>query len=230
MPLYLYVTGVRNGLRGGALGALLIGLLAACTSAAPKPSATPASTAAVALRQLSVRSWAPMTGYARRQFGPAWADVDHNGCDTRNDILNRDLTAKQWRAGTHDCVVVAGDLNEPYSGAAMHFLKSDASAVQIDHVVALGDAWQTGAAAWDAARREAFANDPRNLLAVDGRLNEAKGDADAASWLPPRAAAQCAYVVRQIAVKRAYGLWVTPAEHDAMARVLAGCPGAQLPS
>ena len=164
-----------------------------------------------------------MRGYRRTAFGPAWADVDHNGCDTRNDVLNRDLTNKQWRAGTHDCVVVAGDLLDPYTATHVHFQKSDAIAVQIDHVVALGDAWQTGAAAWTAARRLEFANDPLNLLAVDGPTNEAKGDANAAKWLPPNRAFDCAYVRRQIAVKHKWLLWVTPAEHDAMATVLGRC-------
>jgi len=170
-----------------------------------------------------------MTGYARSRFGPAWADVDHNGCDTRNDVLNRDLTDKRWRTGTHGCVVVEGNLADPYSGTSIRFTKANADAVQIDHVVALGDAWQTGAAAWSDDRRTRFANDPLDLLAVDGPLNEAKGDADAASWLPPNHSARCAYVARQIAVKRKWGLWVTPAERDAMAKVLASCPATALP-
>jgi hypothetical protein len=166
-----------------------------------------------------------MTGYTRAQFGPAWADVDHNGCDTRNDILNRDLVGVTWRAGTHDCVVITGTLDDPYTAKTINFVKADAIAVQIDHVVALGDAWQTGAQGWTAATREQFANDPLNLLAVDGPANEQKSDSDAASWLPPNRAFRCAYVARQITVKAIYRLWVTGAEHDAMANVLAGCPG-----
>ena len=166
---------------------------------------------------------APKTGYARTRFGPAWADVDHNGCDTRNDILNRDLTTKQWRSGTHNCVVVAGTLADPYTGATLPFIKARAADVQIDHIVALADAWQTGASAWNDAQREKFANDPDELLAVDGKANEAKGDADAATWLPPNHAFRCEYARRQIAVKRKYSLWVTQPEHDALAAVLASC-------
>jgi hypothetical protein len=177
-----------------------------------------------------VQGRAPRTGYAREQFGPAWADVDRNGCDTRNDILNRDLVQETWRAGTHGCVVLSGTLVEPYSGRTVAFAKADASAVQIDHVVALSNAWQTGAQQLDAATRRALANDPLGLLAVDGRLNQQKGDGDAATWLPPARGFWCPYVARQVAVKARYRLWTTPPEHAAMARVLAACPGEPLPA
>jgi hypothetical protein len=187
---------------------------------------TPATgTAAELLATIPIKGRAPKTGYSRAQFGPAWADVDHNGCDTRNDILNRDLTGVTWRAGTHDCVVIAGTLDDPYTASSISFEKANATAVQIDHVVALGDAWQTGAQGWTASTREQFANDPLNLLAVDGPANEQKSDSDAASWLPANAAFRCTYVARQITVKATYALWLTGAEHDAMASVLAACPG-----
>jgi hypothetical protein len=189
----------------------------------------PAGDALGTLDTLAVKGRAPKTGYSRDEFGPAWADVDHNGCDTRNDILNRDLTAKQWRTGTHDCVVVAGTVVDPYTGRTLTFEKANAIAVQIDHVVALSDAWQTGAQALSAADRLRFANDPVNLFAVDGPTNESKGDADAASWLPPNRPFRCTYVEHQIAAKARYGLWVTRAEADAMRRVLATCPGARIP-
>ena len=102
--------------------------------------------------------------------------------------------------------------------------------MQIDHVVALSDAWQKGAQQWTPARRLAFANDPLNLLAVDGALNAQKCDGDAATWLPPAKGFRCAYVARQVAVKAKYGAWVTQAEHDAIARVLAACPAEPLPT
>ena len=102
-------------------------------------------------------------------------------------------------------------------------------AVQIDHVVALGDAWQKGAQQWTSAERVAFANDPLELLAVSGPANQQKGDADTATWLPPNKAFRCAYVARQVAVKRKYRLWVTAAEEQAMIRVLSGCPAQPLP-
>ncbi len=185
--------------------------------------------AANVVDQLTVKGRAPKTGYSREQFGPAWADVDRNGCDTRDDILNRDLADKEWRAGTHGCVVIAGKLADPYTGRVLEFAKADAAAVQIDHVVALSDAWQKGAANWDAARRRAFANDPLNLLAVDGPTNERKGDGDAATWLPPNKAYRCRYVARLAAVKAKWNLWVTAAEHDAMVRVLTACPRELVP-
>jgi len=184
----------------------------------------PPRDAAALLATLAVKGRAPKTGYARARFGPAWADVDRNGCDTRNDILNRDLDHKQWRARTHGCVVIDGDLTDPYTGRVVHFVKRDAAAVQIDHMVSLSDAWQKGAQRWDTRKRTDFANDPRNLIAVGAAVNHAKGDSDAASWLPPRRAFRCAFVARQITVKAAWGLWVTAAERDQMARVLSRCP------
>lgn len=180
------------------------------------------------LATLPVKGRAPKTGYSRDQFGPAWSDVDHNGCDTRNDILRRDLTALALRPGTRGCVVLSGVLADPYTAVAIHFLRGNATSteVQIDHVVALSDAWQKGAQQLSPARRLSFANDPLNLLAVDGPANQRKSDGDAATWLPPNKSYRCTYVARQISVKSSYGLWVTQAEHDAMTRVLADCPGA----
>jgi hypothetical protein len=181
------------------------------------------------LETLSVQGRGPKTGYAREAFGARWSDVDRNGCDTRDDILNRDLRAKEWRPGTHECVVVAGVLRDPYTGQRLTFTKEHAEAVQIDHVVALSDAWQKGAAQWDARRRLAFANDPLNLLAVDGPTNSRKSDGDAATWLPPERSFRCRYVARMVAVKAKWKLSVTPAEHDAIARVLARCPEQRVP-
>lgn len=177
------------------------------------------------LAKLAVKGRAPRTGFDRDRFGPAWADVDRNGCDTRNDVLKRDLRDEKFRPGTHDCVVVSGVLDDPYSGKTISFRRGQdtSSEVQIDHLVPLSDAWQKGAQQWTAAKRKEFANDPLNLLAVDGPLNGQKSDSDAATWLPPRRAYRCAYVARQIDVKARYDLWVTSAEKDAMDRVLDSC-------
>ena len=194
-------------------------------SSATTPTLEASGDAATVLATLPVKGRAPKTGYRREEFGQRWRDIDRNGCDTRNDILNRDLTNKTWRENTRGCVVLSGILAEPYSGETRYFDKSQASAIQIDHVVALSDAWQKGAQALSAEQRETLANDPLNLLAVDGRLNQQKSDGDAATWLPPNRSFRCTYVSRQIAVKAKYQLWVTPAERDAMARVLNVCPG-----
>ena len=189
---------------------------------------TPAGTARDVLATLPIKGRAPKTGYSRDQFGQAWADVDRNGCDTRNDMLRRDLTSLAIKPGSRDCVVLSGRLNDPYTAAPINFLRgsSTSTAVQIDHVVALSDAWQKGAQQLSPAQRTAFANDPLNLLAVDGPANQQKSDGDAATWLPPNRSFRCEYVTRQISVKSSYSLWVTQAEHDAMARVLGDCPGA----
>nr|WP_245862765.1 DUF1524 domain-containing protein [Phycicoccus duodecadis] len=204
----------------------------------PTPSPTPTKaapargTALAALATVAVKGRAPKTGYDRAQFGTAWKDVDRNGCDTRNDILRRDLRPFTLKAGTHGCLVLSGTLKSPYTGATKAFVRGQgtSSAVQIDHVVALSDAWQKGAQQLDAGTRTAFANDPLNLLAVEGAVNQAKSDGDAATWLPPRKAYRCAYVARQVAVKVRYHLWMTAAEHDAVERILLTCPGQKLPT
>lgn len=228
------------------VGAVVVALLAACAAgtpatdgpsrktapAEPRASVAPAGDGALeAALALPVKGRAPRTGYDRDLFGSGWVDTDRNGCDTRNDILARDLTDVTYKAGTNDCVVLTGVLADPYSGTTVPFLRGNdtSTAVQIDHVVALADAWQKGAQQWDEETRVAFANDPLNLLAVSGELNQAKGDGDTATWLPPNRAVRCAYVARQVAVKVAYGLWVTPAERDAMVRILDRCPGEPLP-
>ncbi|MFE5337388.1 DUF1524 domain-containing protein [Isoptericola sp. NPDC056573] len=196
------------------------------------PGTSPAGTALAALEGLPVKGRAPKTGYSRDQFGPAWADVDHNGCDTRNDVLARDLTRTVTDPDTHDCIVLSGVLADPYTATRIDFLRGQATstAVQIDHVVALSDAWQKGAQQLDGVARRQLANDPLNLLAVDGPTNSGKGDGDAATWLPPSKTFRCQYVARQVAVKQAYALWVTQAEHDAIAGILSRCPDEPLPS
>lgn len=181
------------------------------------------------LATLPVKGKAPKTGYARvKDFGPAWMDVDRNGCDTRDDVLRRDLTQV---TGTR-CKVLTGVLHDPYTRKVIDFRRgeSTSTAVQIDHVVALSEAWQTGAQRLTQAQRERLANDPTNLFAVDGPTNEAKGDGDAATWLPPNKAFRCTYVAHQVAVKAAYHLWVTAPEKSAIQRVLTTCPDEQAPS
>ena len=188
--------------------------------------------ATAVLETLAVKGRAPKTGYTRAQFGPAWADVDRNGCDTRNDILKRDLTSITYRAKTRNCVVESGTLVDRYSGETINFVKGNISSmeVQIDHVVALSNAWQTGAFKLTAEQRKALSNDPLNLFAVKGRLNSQKGDGDAATWLPPLKSFRCSYVAQQIAVKAKYSLWVTAPEKAAMVSILAKCPTQKVPA
>jgi hypothetical protein len=184
-------------------------------------------TAVAALKVLPVKSWASHTGYQRSQFGDGWGDIGF--CDTRNYILKRDLRNIVMRSG-ENCIVASGTLNDPYTGKVINFVRGvkTSLAVQIDHVVALSNAWSTGAQQLSYAKRVQLANDPLELLAVDGPTNESKSDSDAANWLP-RTAYRCAYVARQIAVKRKYQLWVTSQEKSAMAGVLSTCPGFKLP-
>lgn len=185
----------------------------------------PAGRAMDVLEALPVKGRAPGNTYDRSAFGQAWLDVDRNGCDTRNDILRRDLSGARFAEGSR-CRVGAGSFQEPYTGRTLVFRRGAESskAVQIDHIVALGDAWQKGAQQLSAEQRQHLANDPLNLVAVDGQANQDKSASDAATWLPPNKAFRCHYVARQVSVKAAYGLWVTAAEKDAMQRVLGGCP------
>ncbi|WP_193746359.1 GmrSD restriction endonuclease domain-containing protein [Demequina aestuarii] len=198
-------------------------------SAAPTASADAADTAgtaSAAALDLTVKGRAPATGYDRGQFGDGWVDVDRNGCDTRNDMLRLRLTD---RVMSGECVVLEGSLADPFTGRTLRFVRGGESEVDVDHLVALSDAWQKGAATWEFAKRVAFANDPLNLEPVDAGANRAKGDGDAATWLPPQKDYRCEYAARQIAVKAKYGVWVTEAELDALLRVLDGCPGQGLP-
>jgi len=186
--------------------------------------------AATALAALPVAEKTSLAGYERGcgqgegcVFGPAWADVDHNGCDQRNDVLHRDLTQVQVREGTHDCVVVAGVLDDPYTGTSIPFAKADAAEVPIDHVVPLAAAWVQGAAAWPLAQRESFANDLSNLIATTREANAAKGDSTADEWVPGDATYGCSYATVVVTVKQEYGLSVTAAESGALRSLLATC-------
>lgn len=209
--------------------------LASCGAGDPPQTTsirTSGTTALSQLATLTVKGRAPRTGYERDKFGDGWGDTDHNGCDpthlpptTSGDILRRDLSQVTFKPRTRDCVVAAGVLvDDPYTGKDIRFVRGGPVEVDIDHVVALSDAWQKGAFGWDTTKRVAFANDPLNLLAVDASANRQKGDGDAATWLPANKGTRCEYVARQVGVKAKYGLWVTRAEHAAIDRVLRTCP------
>lgn len=180
------------------------------------------------IETLAVKGRAAKTGYDRSSFSH-WRDPDRNGCDARNDILRRDLTNLVIKSDSNGCKVLGGVLADPYSGKNIDFVFG-ASLVDIDHVVALSNAWQTGAFQFTSEIRLQFANDPLNLLAVSASLNRQKGDGDAATWLPPTKSYRCQYVARQIAVKKKYGLWLTKPEKVAMSTLLAKCPKEEIPN
>nr|WP_267279210.1 HNH endonuclease family protein [Arthrobacter sp. CDRTa11] len=215
------------------VAALLTGGLTGCEPGSTRGTAyagteAKAGDAAAALAQLEtipVKGRAPKTGYSRGEFGPAWADVDRNGCDTRNDILARDLVEETFKDGTHNCVVLTGTLPDKYTGKTIAFIRGaeTSSEVQIDHLVPLSLAWQTGAQQISEEERKQFANDPLNLMAADGPANMSKSGKDAATWLPSNKSFRCEYVARQTAVKAKYKLWVTKPEHDAIAGILNTC-------
>jgi len=185
------------------------------------------SLALAELDKLPIKGRAPKTDYSRDQFGDGWRTI--GGCDTRNIILNRDLKNVSVDS---NCRVIMGILDDPYTDKTINFIRGDATSddVQIDHVVALSDAWQKGAQQLSFDNRIDLANDPLELLAVSGQANQQKGDSDAASWLPKNKSFRCEYVSRQIAVKRKYALWVTRAEYDAIKSVLNNCQNQLLPN
>lgn len=191
------------------------------------PASSTSSPALKVLGTLAVKGRAPKTGYSREQFGGVWADIDGT-CDARDVILQRDLVDTKVN---DKCQVTSGVLHDPYTGKTIDFTRgpSTSASVQIDHVVAISDAWQTGAQQLTPAERKAMYVDPLELLAVDGPANQQKSDGDAATWLPSNKAFRCQYVARQIAVKAKYRLWVTPAEKQAIQAVLSKCPGQTVP-
>lgn len=193
-----------------------------------KPVVSDNPNAAVAievLEELDEKGRAPKTNYSRERFSPGWNTKQ--GCDVRNIILNRDLQNVKLN---DKCQVVSGLLQDPYTGHEVQFKRGagTSSAIQIDHVVALSNAWQTGAQKLTYDERNKLANDPLELIAVDGPANQKKSDGDAATWLPSNKAYRCSYIARQITVKQKYDLWVTPPEKKAMQRILKTCPDQRL--
>lgn len=232
---------VRRNFAATAAGLMLAGALTGCSSAYEANTETSEAyhrgpeyeyTISVEeiidkLGELAIKGRAPKTGYEREEFGSGWTETD--SCDMRNRILERDLVDVTY--SPDGCKILSGTLPDPYTGKTIPFVRGETTSddMQIDHVVALSNAWQTGAQQLDVSERVAFANDPRNLTATEGRINQQKGDADAATWLPPNRAYRCNYVARQVLVKHEYDLWVTPAEHDAMLDVLDNCDTVAVP-
>ena len=173
------------------------------------------------LEKLEVKGRAPKTDYSREQFYSGWPNVD--GCSLRQRIIRREFGES---AVLNECNVMAGEYDEPYTGEHMVFTEREqiSKGIQIDHVVALSDAWQKGAQNISAEKRYELATDPLNLLAVDGDANKKKSDGDAATWLPSNKKFRCQYVARQVSVKYKYSLWVTEAEKNAISKVLENCP------
>lgn len=204
-------------------------------SATPVPSPSDSllvTTDALAVAQsLPVRGRSASTVYSRDAFGTAWKDVDRNGCDTRNDILQRDFNSAIFKPGTGDCKVIGGTWIDPYSNESYTFSEPPSGA-QIDHIVSLKNAWQMGADQWDEQTRTEFANDPLNLRVTIASLNQQKSDSNAASWLPPYKPGRCAFIATQVAVKAKWQLFVTEAEKEVFITILSKpeCETTQLPN
>jgi hypothetical protein len=194
---------------------------------APLTSAADRKSALAVIDKVATKGRGPKTGYDRDKFGYAWMDSAsgvpdaHNGCDTRDDVLKRDGDDVKYRSGS-DCVLSSMTLHDPYTAKTIDWRKTKATAVQIDHVMPLSYDWQMGAAHWTKAKREQIANDPLNLIPVDGSMNESKSDSGPAAWLPPNKAVRCSYAVRFAQVSLKYDLPVTTADKSVMARQCGG--------
>lgn len=195
------------------------------TSSERSTAPVKAGTALTALKQLPVKGSAPMTGYSREKF-PHWKDIDNDGCRSSDQAVKLHANVEL----KNKCREVAGVMTDPYSGQEIRWGSSRVKIVDIDHVVALGNAWVSGAWQMTQDVRQNIANDQLNLLPVRADLNRQKGDSNAASWLPPNKSFRCQYVSRQIAVKKKYGLSITSAEATAMGDVLNTCPNEKLPT
>lgn len=171
------------------------------------------------------RSCSPGRGCS---FGPRWSDdvdvaLGRNGCDTRSDIMRRDLRNITLKPGTHGCVVLAGDLTDPYTGEHVRYRRELAEQVPVAHVLALRSAWDLGASTWTPERRRDFANDPRNLVATTQHTNAAKGDKSPGEWMPPTPSGRCFYAIRYLVVADVYQLPVTGRDRAALDRALGDC-------
>lgn len=191
------------------------GPVAATAVNTPADRVTPTQVAQAkkSLAALPVAPAGSMTGYDRDEF-PHWRDPDGNGCNARNDILRRD--GSRVKVGSN-CRISGGSWYDVYGGKTYTSTRQ----VDVDHMVPLAAAWRTGARTWTRDRRQAYANDPRVLLAVSASENRAKGDKDPSQWRPPRRAYWPNYAVKWVNVKRIYRLSVTAAEKRALQQMLA---------
>lgn len=212
------------------LAALVTILAAACAvQVAPeKATASSHTPASEKLADLKVAPAGSMEGYSRDLFSH-WSDAqeygwtlpagtpDPDSCDARDAALIRDgrnEVVEQY------CDVVSGTWVDPYGGATY----TDPSDLDGDHVVPLANAWRSGASSWDSAKRERFANIPRDVLIVDDGLNQSKGDKGPEAWKPPRKAYWCTYAKKWVGIKYYWKLSVTSAEKSALKQMLATCP------
>ena len=184
---------------------------------------TPESGTLTLLEQLPPVSAPPGQDYDRDEFGQRWADIDRNGCDTRNDMLGRDLIEATFKPGTHDCVVLTGILHDPYTGETVDFtrLSEGYQPVQVDHVIPLAAAWDAGASGWTSEQRTQFANDPANLQVTTA--NQSKGSRGPASWMPPAADYACEYATRYVELAHHYDLALPEEDRAALRGTLTGC-------
>lgn len=191
--------------------------------AAPARSGSAGGSLAAAVKKLPVK--APHeSGYEREKFH-LWVDADHDGCDTRKEVLIRDAVTPPHKGA--ECRLTGGKWKSFYDGKTV----TNQRALDIDHVVPLGEAWASGASTWPAAKRERYANDlgaKTSLVAVSLGPNRAKGDRDPAGWLPPSKNAYCRYTTDWVDTKLRWNLTADKAEKKKLGQLARSCPTAKV--
>jgi hypothetical protein len=204
----------RTGIAVTAFTAALAATAALAPAAHAAPPAPPGKAVTLEhLAALRVAAEGSSSGYDRDKF-PHWSTVS-GACNTREIVLQRDGTNVQTDSS---CAAVSGSWYSPYDGATW----TQASDVDIDHMVPLAEAWRSGASSWTTSRREGFANDRASsqLWAVTDNVNQSKGDQDPAEWVPSRTAFRCMYARSWTDVKYRYGLTVDSAEKSALTNLV----------
>lgn len=194
---------------------LSLALTASSASAWP-PNIPSSSTAVSRLNSLTVAAESHHASYDRDLF-PHWITIT-GSCNTREQVLKRDGSDV---AVDGSCYPTTGSWYSPFDGATW----TTPADVDIDHMVPLAEAWSSGAWAWSASRRQAYANDlgGPELWAVTDNVNQSKGDRDPAGWQPPLSSFRCTYARAWVQVKWYYSLTVDSAEEAALTGMLATC-------
>ncbi|MBZ3904427.1 HNH endonuclease family protein [Streptomyces griseiscabiei] len=211
-------------LRIALAGILTVSALALAAPASPAvaaPGETVTASLSDLITALPVHGEGPRDGYSREQFRH-WIDADRDGCHTRNEVLLHEAIVAPEVTGRCSITAGTGQWWSWYDETT----QTDKEQVDIDHMVPLGEAWDSGAAAWSATERRDYANDlddERSLLAVRDSVNQSKADRDPGEWMPPAASATCRYIADWVTVKTRWGLTADPAEHAAITRIAGGC-------
>lgn len=186
----------------------------------------------IPIKPRDMKAWRAYSHHRVELFGKPWTDDNddpvfgHNGCSTRDDLLNDELNHKT-RVPHSKCKIRSGDYLEPYTGKHVHYMATpDSHVSQLDgeHINSLHNVYATGGSELSQRERVDIANDPMNLVMADHVENVRKGDKSISEYIPPNPNVTCGYTEHYIAVTVKYGLWWTQADHDAATQYLNSCP------